>query len=92
MVFFQGRLVIPKIDVTCRTSHEKLYHATGTSRVMEDSSQHPWRPLAGTEWIFSQHGRESHGAKTGRSMLKKLKVYAGPDHEHEAQQPQPLET
>ncbi len=28
----------------------------------------------------------------GRSMLKKLKVYAGPDHEHEAQQPQPLET
>ena len=28
----------------------------------------------------------------GRSMLKKLKVYAGPDHGHEAQQPQPLET
>ena len=28
----------------------------------------------------------------GRSMLKKLKVYAGPNHEHEAQQPQSLET
>lgn len=27
----------------------------------------------------------------GRGMLKKLKVYAGPDHPHEAQQPQPLE-
>lgn len=27
----------------------------------------------------------------GRQMLKKLKVYAGPDHPHEAQQPQPLE-
>jgi large subunit ribosomal protein L13 len=28
----------------------------------------------------------------GRKMLKKLKVYAGPDHPHEAQQPDPLET
>lgn len=27
----------------------------------------------------------------GRAMLKKLKVYAGPEHEHQAQQPQPLE-
>jgi large subunit ribosomal protein L13 len=29
--------------------------------------------------------------RLGRSMLKKLKVYAGPDHPHAAQQPQPLE-
>jgi large subunit ribosomal protein L13 len=27
----------------------------------------------------------------GRQMLKKLKVYAGPDHPHQAQQPQPYE-
>ncbi len=27
----------------------------------------------------------------GRAMYKKLKVYAGPDHQHQAQQPQPLE-
>jgi large subunit ribosomal protein L13 len=27
----------------------------------------------------------------GRQMLKKLKVYAGPEHPHRAQQPQPLE-
>jgi large subunit ribosomal protein L13 len=27
----------------------------------------------------------------GRAMFRKLKVYAGPDHPHEAQQPQPLE-
>lgn len=26
----------------------------------------------------------------GRQMLRKLKVYAGPDHPHQAQQPQPL--
>jgi large subunit ribosomal protein L13 len=29
--------------------------------------------------------------RLGRRMFKKLKVYAGPDHPHEAQQPQPLE-
>ena len=28
--------------------------------------------------------------RLGRQMLKKLKVYAGPDHPHIAQQPQPL--
>lgn len=27
----------------------------------------------------------------GRAMLKKLKVFAGPEHRHVAQQPQPLE-
>ena len=27
----------------------------------------------------------------GRQMLAKLKVYAGPEHPHEAQQPQPLD-
>lgn len=27
----------------------------------------------------------------GRKMFKKLKVYAGPEHPHEAQQPEPLE-
>ena len=29
--------------------------------------------------------------RLGRAMLRKLKVYPGPDHQHAAQQPQPLE-
>ncbi|HJP38007.1 MAG: 50S ribosomal protein L13 [Gammaproteobacteria bacterium] len=29
--------------------------------------------------------------KLGAAMLKKLRVYSGPDHDHAAQQPQPLE-
>ncbi|MBQ9537048.1 MAG: 50S ribosomal protein L13 [Desulfovibrionaceae bacterium] len=29
--------------------------------------------------------------KLGRAMLKKLKVYVGPEHPHAAQKPQPLE-
>ena len=27
----------------------------------------------------------------GRAMLRKLRVFAGPEHDHQAQQPQPLE-
>jgi len=29
--------------------------------------------------------------RLGRSLIKKLKVYAGPDHPHKAQQPEPFE-
>jgi large subunit ribosomal protein L13 len=29
--------------------------------------------------------------RLGRAQLRKLKIYAGPDHPHEAQRPQPLE-
>lgn len=29
--------------------------------------------------------------KLGRKMMKKLRVYAGPDHPHQAQSPKPLE-
>lgn len=29
--------------------------------------------------------------RLGRSLMKKLKVYAGPDHPHKAQQPEPFE-
>jgi len=29
--------------------------------------------------------------RLGRQLYKKLKVYAGTDHPHEAQQPQPLD-
>ena len=30
-------------------------------------------------------------SKLGKTMLSKLKTYVGPDHPHQAQQPQPLE-
>lgn len=30
--------------------------------------------------------------RLGRQIFKKLKVYAGPDHPHQAQQPKPLES
>ncbi|HDG68693.1 MAG TPA: 50S ribosomal protein L13, partial [candidate division Zixibacteria bacterium] len=29
--------------------------------------------------------------RLGRKMFRKLKVYAGPEHPHQAQKPEPLE-
>lgn len=38
---------------------------------------------------FAVRGMLPHN-RLGRRMLRKLKVYAGPEHPHKAQQPQPL--
>ena len=44
------------------------------------------------ETVFKQAvGRMLPKSKLGRHMLSKLKVYAGPDHPHAAQQPKPLD-
>jgi len=37
-------------------------------------------------------GRMLPKSKLGKHMLTKLKVYAGPDHPHQAQQPKPFES
>lgn len=46
---------------------------------------HPDRVLRSAVWGMLPHN------KYGRRVLKKLKIYAGPDHPHKAQQPEPLE-
>jgi large subunit ribosomal protein L13 len=45
---------------------------------------HPERVIERAVWGMLPHN------KYGRKILKKLKVYAGPDHPHEAQKPEPL--
>ena len=45
---------------------------------------HPERVIERAVWGMLPHN------KYGRKILKKLKVYAGPDHPHAAQQPEPL--
>ena len=53
--------------------------------VVTDLDKHPERVLQ-----QSVKGMMPNGS-LGRRMLKKLKVYTGSEHPHEAQQPQPLE-
>lgn len=45
---------------------------------------HPDRVIRAAVWGMLPHN------KFGRQLINKLKVYAGPDHPHAAQQPKPL--
>jgi large subunit ribosomal protein L13 len=46
---------------------------------------HPERVVEKAVWGMMPKG------KLGRSMYKKLKVYAGPEHPHQAQQPRRID-
>lgn len=47
-------------------------------------NRHPERVIRAAVWGMIPHNR------LGRQMIKKLKVYAGTEHPHEAQQPETL--
>jgi len=73
----------------------------GTQRTYQRYSRHPGGLRVKTlEEMMAKHPdrvvreavrRMLPKSKLGHHMLSKLKVYAGPDHPHQAQQPQPLE-
>jgi large subunit ribosomal protein L13 len=81
-----------KIRVTGNKAEQKLYYrhtgypgglrTTSYSRMM---AEHPERILKRAVWGMLPHN------KLGRQLLKKLRVYAGAEHRHAAQQPQPLQ-
>ena len=81
-----------KIQVTGRKMEEKKYYRysgyPGGLREMtlaEQLERHPDRVIkAAVKGMLPRN-------RLGRRMLKKLKVYAGPEHPHQAQQPEPLE-
>jgi large subunit ribosomal protein L13 len=69
----------------------KMYHRHSgypgglTSISLRDQlKKHPDRVLQSAVWGMLPHNR------MGRSLLKRLKVYAGPDHPHGMQKPEPL--
>jgi len=81
-----------KVRVTGRKEEDKLYH------------RHSQQP-GGLTTLNLRQMREKHPERVielavkrmlprnplGRQMFRKLKVYAGPEHGHTAQQPKPLE-
>jgi len=81
-----------KVRVTGRKMDQKFYHRHSgypgglTSISLRDQlGQHPERVLqAAVRGMLPKN-------KLGRQMIKKLKVYAGSAHPHEAQQPKALE-
>ncbi|MFO7900750.1 MAG: 50S ribosomal protein L13 [Planctomycetota bacterium] len=81
-----------KVAVTGRKMEDKIYHrASGypgglKSIPLGELMEH--RPTAPIELAVR---RMLPKTKLGRKMFKKLKVYAGAEHPHSAQQPEPLE-
>jgi large subunit ribosomal protein L13 len=81
-----------KVRVTGRKLDQKFYHRYSgypgglTSVNLRDQlAMHPERVLqAAVRGMLPRN-------KLGRRMIKKLKVYAGGSHPHQAQQPKPLE-
>src|SRR5690606_5612754 len=80
-----------KVRVTGRKATDKVYyHYTGFPGGIRDTTfekliaRAPERVLE-----IAVRGMLPHNP-LGRAMARKLKVYAGPEHPHAAQQPQPL--
>lgn len=80
-----------KVEVSGRKITEKLYHRysgfPGSLRSVPFLELVETRPAHVVE--LAVRGMLPTN-KLGRQMLRKLKVYAGPDHPHAAQQPDPL--
>ena len=81
-----------KVRVTGAKSEDKTYyrHTGYPGGIKEQSlrevlSTHPERVIQRAVKGMLPHN------PLGRAMLKKLHVYAGPEHKHQAQQPQTLE-
>lgn len=81
-----------KVTVTGNKMTEKFYYQYSgypggmrATSLRDQLAKHPDRVMTHAVWGMLPHN------KLGRAMLKKLKVYAGPEHPHAAQNPSELE-
>ena len=77
-----------KVQVTGGKLDDKIYYrhsgkpgSLKSETLKERLDKYPERVIRDAVWGMLPKGR------LGRKLLKKLKVYSGPDHPHEAQQP-----
>ena len=80
-----------KIAVSGKRLDQKVYYRNsgypGGMRAVtlrEQLTRRPERVIRAAVWGMLPHNRY------GRRLLRKLRVFAGPDHAHQAQQPVPL--
>lgn len=81
-----------KIRVTGRKMDQKFYHRHSgypgglkSTSLRDQLNRHPERVIESAVRGMLPKNR------LGRRMVRKLKVYASPNHPHQAQQPKPLE-
>ena len=81
-----------KVLLTGKKKEQKVYHHyTGWAGGLKETSVETMLAKKPTEVVRLSVKRMLPKTKLGRHMLKKLKVYEGPEHPHEAQCPEPLD-
>lgn len=80
-----------KLSLSQKQLDEKMYHRHSgypgglRSMTLRDMlKKHPERVIRKAVWGMLPHN------KFGRKILKRMKIYAGSEHPHEAQKPQPV--
>lgn len=80
-----------RIRVTGNKLEDKFYYRHSqypgglkSISLKDQLAKHPDRVIREAVWGMLPHN------KLGRQLIKKLKVYAGPEHPHQAQQPKPV--
>jgi large subunit ribosomal protein L13 len=81
-----------KVTLTGRKQDQKVYyrHSGYLGGLKSTTAKQLLETRPGDLVVYAVRGMLPKN-RLGRQMLKKLKVYAGPDHPHMAQQPQPLQ-
>jgi large subunit ribosomal protein L13 len=81
-----------KVTLTGRKlKDKKYYHHTGYPGGIREARAEKMLALKPTEMIRTAVKGMLPKTSLGRQMIRKLKVYAGSNHPHEAQKPAPLE-
>jgi len=81
-----------KVTLTGKKMKDKIYyHHTGYPGGIKEMTAEKLLSKKPTEMIRTAVKGMLPKNSLGRQMLRKLKIYAGPNHPHEAQKPMPLE-
>ena len=81
-----------KVEVTGNKRQEKIYkHHSGYPGGLKETTFEKLMEKHPTEVVRHAVKGMMPNGRLGRQMYKKLKVYAGPEHKHEAQKPEPLD-
>jgi len=79
-----GTKTSSKLDTKIYYGHSSYPGGLKSISLRDQLKQHPDRALRDAVWGMLPHNR------MGRSVLKRLKIYAGPDHPHGTNNPEPL--
>ena len=81
-----------KVVVTGRKAEQKVYYRhTGYPGGLRETSYEVMLERKPTEILRKAVRGMMPRTRLGRQQFKKLKIYAGPEHPHEAQDPKPYE-